>query len=323
LEEGGDIYSIPGCIFRKNGRIFKEPRELVENLDATAFPAYELFDLDTYFAHGVSPAILTKRGCAIGCTFCPYSSLEGTRYRLKSPQRVVDEIEHVQKAKQPERFTFCDNSFNVPRSHAEAICKEIIARKLDIKWYTGALKPMRITDDLCRLFRESGCISVNLAVETASEKMLKSMRRGYKVDHIKRAMTCLNNSSIPFGISLLFGAPGETPETISETWDLIDGFSIPEGIWVSIGLCLWTHHQAVLDDARKAGQFEQDRELFDGAYYISPELPKDYMIELIESLGMREDCTVQVNKLYAAYKRPQTAVKSTEWQDQLEQNIVE
>jgi len=100
----------------------------------------------------------------------------------------------------------------------------------------------------------------------------------------------------------LFGTPGETPETISETWDLIDSFSIPEGIWVSIGICLWTHHQAVLDDARKAGQLDQDQELFDGAYYISPELPKDYMIDLIESLRTREDCTVQVNKPYAAYK---------------------
>ena len=209
-------------------------------------------------------------------------------------------------------FTFCDNSFNVPKKHAEAICKEIVARKLDIKWYTGALKPLGITDDLCQLFQESGCISVNLAVETASEKMLKSMRRGYTVDHIKQALTCLNDSGIPFGISLLFGAPGETPDTISETWDLIDSFSIPEGIWVSIGICLWTHHQAVLDDARKAGQIDQDKELFDGAYYISPELPKDYMIELIESLRTREDCTVQVNKPYAAYKQSQTAVGSAE-----------
>ena len=59
---------------------------------------------------------------------------------------------------------------------------------------------------------------------------------------------------------------------------------------------------AALDDARKAGQLDQDQELFDGAYYMSPELPKDYMIELIESLRTREDCTVQVNKPYVAYK---------------------
>ena len=97
-----------------------------EDLDATALPAYELFDLDQYFDHNISCAIFTKRGCAFSCTFCPYRSLEGVRYRLKSPTRVVDEIEHIQSAKNPKMFTFCDNSFNVPKKHAEAICKEII-----------------------------------------------------------------------------------------------------------------------------------------------------------------------------------------------------
>jgi radical SAM superfamily enzyme YgiQ (UPF0313 family) len=305
LEEGGDIYSVPGCIFRKNGRFHKVPRELVVDLDATALPAYEFFDLDAYLEHGVSPAILTKRGCTFGCTFCPYSSLEGKRYRLKSPRRVVDEIEHVRQAGSLERISFCDNSFNVPKKHAREICQEILDRELDIQWYTGALKPVGITDDLCQLFKASGCTSVNLAVETASAKMLKSMGRGYTVDHVKQAMTCLNDSGIPFGTSLLFGAPGETPETIAETLDVIDSFSILDGFWVSIGLCLWTRHQAVLEDARRAGQLKSDAdekhpsELFDGAYYISPELPRDYMVELIGSLRAREDCTVQVNKPYA------------------------
>ena len=97
----------------------------------------------------------------------------------------------------------------------------------------------------------------------------------------------------------MIGAPGETPETISETFDLMDSFHIPQGIWVTIGICLWTHHQNVLDDARKDGQLENDKELFNVACYMSPELSKNYMIELIESLRTRENYTVQVNKPYA------------------------
>jgi hypothetical protein len=149
LAEGGDVYTVPGCITRQNGRFVKVARDLAPDLDDTAFPAYELFDLQAYAARGVSPAILTKRGCALRCTFCPYSSLEGTRYRLKSPRRVVDEMAHVQRTQDPATFTFCDNSFNVPKSHAEAICQEIIHRKLDLEWSTGALKPLGLTDDLC------------------------------------------------------------------------------------------------------------------------------------------------------------------------------
>jgi radical SAM superfamily enzyme YgiQ (UPF0313 family) len=225
--------------------------------------------------------------------------LEGARYRLKSPRRVVAEIEHVRQVKQPKRFTFCDNNFNVPRTHAEEICREIIDQKLDITWGTGSLKPLGLTDDVCGLFKDSGCGYVNLSIETASKKMLKQMRRGSTVEHIKNSLTCLSKSEIPFTISLMFGAPGETPETISETLDLVDKFEIPQGVWVTVGICLWTNRQQVLDDARKDCQLKDDKELFRGAYYISPELPKNYMIELIEFLGKRENYTVQVNKPYA------------------------
>jgi radical SAM superfamily enzyme YgiQ (UPF0313 family) len=301
LEEGGDIHSVPGCIYRKDGRIHKVPRELIQDLDATALPAYQLFDLDQYSEHNISAAIFTKRGCAFGCTFCPYRSLEGARYRLKSPTRVMDEIKHIQKAKKPKRFSFCDNSFNVPKKHAEAICQELIDGKLGVRWITGALKPLGVTEDFCRLLIEAGCEYVNLAVETASEKMLKKMGRGYKPERIKQALSSLIKSDISFGISLMFGAPGETPETIAETLDFVDSFQMPLDTWVSVGICLWTHHQKVLDDARAEGQLRDDRELFDGAYYMSPELPKEYMIELIESLGARENYTVQVNKPYAEF----------------------
>jgi hypothetical protein len=74
-------------------------------------------------------------------------------------------------------------------------------------------------------------------------------------------------------------------------------------VWVTVGICLWTDRQQVLDDARKDGQVNNNSELFKGAYYMSPELPKNFMIELIESLGKREDYTVQVNRPYAEYRR--------------------
>ncbi len=129
--------------------------------------------------------------------------------------------------------------------------------------------------------------------------MLKRMKRGYTVAHIKQALECLGRANIPFGASLMIGAPGETPETIAESLALLDQYSIPLGTWVTIGICLWTHHQEVLEQARQEGQFRDDRELFEGVNYMSPELPKDYMIELIETLKAKKGYTVQVNQPYA------------------------
>jgi hypothetical protein len=301
VERGGDITTIPGCIYRRGGQIIEVARELVDNLDATAFPAYELFDLDKYYEHNISPAILTKRGCAFQCTYCPYRSLEGTRYRMKSPKRVVDEIDHLQKVMNPKMIMFCDNNFNVPQKHAEAICREIMDRQLNIRWGTGDLRPMGITDDFCRLLRESGCSYVNLSIESGSDKMLKRMKRGYTTAQVKKTLECLEKANIPFGASLMIGAPGETPDTVAESLALLDGYSMPLGIWVTIGICLWTHLQKVLTDAHRDGQFKEDKELFQGRNYMSPELPKETVIKLIETLKTKDRYSVQVNKPYADY----------------------
>jgi hypothetical protein len=299
LEKGGDLTTVPGSVFRRDGRISEASRELVEDLDATAFPAYELFDLDRYYAHNISPAILTKRGCAFSCTYCPYRLLEGARYRLKSPRRVADEIEQVQRVKHPQMFMFCDNNFNVPRWHAEAICRELIQRELTVRWGTGDLRPMGITGDFCQLLRESGCGYVNLSIESGSDEMLKRMRRGYTAADVKDALEHLGEAGIPFGASLMIGAPGETPGTIAESLAVLDQYSIPLGTWVTIGICLWTPLQLVLGEARRSGQFRDDKELFAGVNYMSPQLPKAFMLETIQTLKARPGYAVQVNKPFA------------------------
>lgn len=301
LKEEGDIYSIPGCIFKKDGQIHKVLRDWIKDLDNTGYPAYDLFDPDRY--KNIPLAILTKRGCSFHCIYCPYTSLEGTHYRLKSPERIVNEIQHVMKINDSATIDFCDNSFNCPKKHAEAICKEIIDRGVKIRWSSGAIKPIGITKEFCRLLKASGCGYVGLSIETASEKMLLKMNRGFKMKDIREALDNLSNSDIPFGLSILIGAPGETPETISETFGIVDSYPLVKSMWVSVGLYLWTHHQKVLDIARHEGQLKNDRELFNGAYYISPELPKEYMKDFCESLKSRKNCNFQVNKPYSTYRK--------------------
>jgi radical SAM superfamily enzyme YgiQ (UPF0313 family) len=303
LEKGGDLASVPGCIFRKNGQIHAVPRDQVADLDQTAFPAYELFDLEHYQRQGIAPGILTKRGCAFQCTYCPYRSLEGARYRLKTPSRVVNEIVHIQRLSTSDRIMFCENNFNVPKPHAEAICREILARKLEIHWGTGDLRPMNITEDFCQLMKESGCNYLNLSIESGSKKMLRLMQRGYTLGDACQSLACLEKAGIPFGVSLMIGAPGETPETVAESLALIDRFHIPLGTWVTIGICLWTPLQKVLQEARSAGQLGDDSELFAGSTYLSPELPEKYMRALIETLQSKQGVAVQVNKPFGSYLR--------------------
>jgi radical SAM superfamily enzyme YgiQ (UPF0313 family) len=296
LSEGGDATSVPGCVFRKDGCFYSVPPRPVQDLDHQAPPAYDLLDWLPYAERKVFPSIFTKRGCAFSCTYCPYSKLEGKRYRLKSPQRVRAEARSIFQNTQSRKIMFCDNNFNAPRQHAEAICRALIAEKADIQWGTGDLRPAGVTNDFCRLMEESGCFYANLAIESASEKMLVSMKRGYTVRQVRESLDALSRSQIPFGASLMLGAPGETPETIAETLAVLEDYEIPNGVWVTLGVYLWTNYQDIVTQARREGILNDDKDLFRGAVYLSPSLPKSYLRELPDALRARSGYSVQFNK---------------------------
>jgi hypothetical protein len=296
LAEGGNIYSVPGCVFRKGGCFASVPPRPVRDLNDQALPAYDLLDWQPYAAKQIVPAVQTKRGCAFSCTYCPYSKLEGKHYRLKSPQRVLDEAAAIRQSTGSHRVMFCDNNFNAPRHHAEAILQRLAAENDGLQWGTGDLRPVGVTDGFCRLMEASGCFYANLAVESASPRMLQSMQRGYTVCQVQDSLEALSRSKIPFSASVMFGAPGETPETIAETVDVLDEYEIPNGVWVTVGVYMWTDYQDIVADARRGGILHDDSELFSGAVYLSPGLPRSYLQELPEALRSRRGYSIQFNK---------------------------
>jgi len=106
----------------------------------------------------------------------------------------------------------------------------------------------------------------------------------------------LSRSKIPFSASLILGAPGETPETIAESLSVLDDYPIPNNVWVTIGIYMWTDYQDIVDQARGEGILKDDKDLFRGAVYLSPGLPKSYLLELREMLQTRQNYLVQFNK---------------------------
>jgi radical SAM superfamily enzyme YgiQ (UPF0313 family) len=296
LEQGGDIYEVPGCVFRKGAGYHSVPPCPVQDLNRQALPAYDLLDWQPYAGKNITPAIFTGRGCAFSCTYCPYSKLEGKRYRLKSPQRVLSEAGYIFRNTNSRKVMFCDNNFNAPRQHAEEICKALIAGKAAFQWGTGDLRPAGVTDDFCRLMEGSGCFYANLAIESASDRMLRSMKRGYTSWQVRESLDAMSRSRIPFGASLMLGTPGETPETIAETLAVLDDYEIPNGVWVTIGVYLWTDYQDIVAEARRTGMLKDDKELFNGSVYLSPDLPRSYLRELPDALRARPGYSVQFNK---------------------------
>jgi anaerobic magnesium-protoporphyrin IX monomethyl ester cyclase len=96
---------IPGVAYIDDGTVQINPkRPLIKNLDELPLPARDLLDLSVYpglyYKKGSRETYLTSsRGCPYNCVYCsnPVWKNQKPWYRLRSPENVVDEIEHLVK----------------------------------------------------------------------------------------------------------------------------------------------------------------------------------------------------------------------------------
>ena len=184
----GDRRNIPGLFIREGDDIaFTGPPDKVE-IDELIPPAWDLVDLEPYLpiTHKASIGVEAKRGCAQKCAYCTYPALSGSTIRLKSPAKVVDEMETLIN-KGVDRIFFCDPVFNFPLEHAESICREILRRELKIKW-SAYHQDKFLTREYIALARESGCGEFYFSPDSASAEGLKALRKSSTVASLYRSL---------------------------------------------------------------------------------------------------------------------------------------
>jgi len=238
LTEGSSFEHIAGLVYQANGSYRSNPPVLIGDVEAMPPAAFDLLDYKKYIQKKGYIGLQTKRGCAFKCIYCEHPRIDGKNYRLKSPQRVVDEIVAAQKFWNLDYFFFVDSVFNFPVNHACAICEEIIRREVKIKWYAN-VNPVGISDEMASLMARSGCIGADVGIDVASEEMLERMGKGFTQEDIARASACYKKAGIATSFQLLLGGPGETRETIADGFRFLESMPQPDNILTVFGIRIY------------------------------------------------------------------------------------
>ena len=232
LEKCGSLHGVAGISFKEGDEVIHNPlRPHIEDLDSLPYPAWDLMPLDKYNTDPrtviktgcVEQQILASRGCPNQCTFCSSRTEKslGSKYRMRSPSKVVDEMLYMHDRYGSKVFSFMDLAFPLVKQHAIELCKEIIGRrgKREILWSTECrVKPL--DKETLEYMKESGCCRVNFGIESGSIDILKSLKKNFTVDDVRVATRMAKEVGLEVDGMFMIGLPGETESAIRQTISL-------------------------------------------------------------------------------------------------------
>jgi tetratricopeptide (TPR) repeat protein len=144
-------------------------------------------------------------------------------------------------------FYFSDDTFTYKKQWVQAICQEIIRRRLHITWVAIA-RVNHIQADILGWMRKAGCIQISFGIESGSQKIRRELNKPIKTAQIKKAFDLVKYYGIMPRAYFIYGSPGESEETIQASIDLIQTIKPLSIITYILDIFPGTHiYQAMLE----------------------------------------------------------------------------
>lgn len=227
LRDHGDPGGVKGLIYRRDGDwVLTGVREEIRDLGQIPWCDYEGFGFREYLGQrfnlsyenherwqtAPTLSMLSSRSCPHKCTFCFHP--EGGVYRQRDLDDVFAELTHLVHEYQPQSIAFVDEMIGMSQANLEKFCRGI--QRFNLPW-TTSFRVCDITGDKVRLLKKANCQGIFLGLESASDKILRSMRKGTTVTQIENALRISAEERLFAQGNFIFGDPEETYDTCMET----------------------------------------------------------------------------------------------------------
>jgi radical SAM superfamily enzyme YgiQ (UPF0313 family) len=229
LTRGGkDPRTVPGVLSRgEDGQLVRGPeRELIEDVDAIPFPAWDLIDVPFYekyssMAHvGRRPYMLlfTSRGCPYRCTYC--HEVQGKSFRARSPENVLREIREIHSRYGIRDFEIVDDIFNFDRHRLREILQRIIASPTSFHLhFPNGLRTDLLDEEQLRLLYQAGTQHLSIAVESVSPRLQRLTKKFLRLHRVYKNIELAERIGMFTCGLFMLGLPTETYEEARATVD--------------------------------------------------------------------------------------------------------
>lgn len=225
----GEMAEVKGVMFRHKNRVLGDPNPVyIEDLNSLPLPARHLFRIDKYIEysnqldskkHPVG-SIITSRGCPYSCVYCSRTN-NGRRYRARSPENVVGELEKLKEYGFNE-VQVVDDNFTFDRPRVMAICKLIKERGLEMSFsLPNGVRVDSVDEELLSTMYDAGFYSISYGLESADDEVLKTIRKGTTVKQGWKAVRAAKKIGYRVGLFAIMGLPGSSVNSEDKTLQFI------------------------------------------------------------------------------------------------------
>ncbi|MHA1459742.1 MAG: B12-binding domain-containing radical SAM protein [Promethearchaeota archaeon] len=170
------------------------------DLNSLPTPDYTNIPLDTYYQIA---STYRSRGCTNRCTFCAEWKLFGSRFRTRSVEKVVQDVETIIKNSNPGFMLFGESLINDDLDYFERLCDTLIKKNLNVKF--GTHFRANITPELAIKAKLAGFEDAWVGFEAFSDDDLKEMNKGTSVDQNMETIENLTQAGVNVIAMLVVG----------------------------------------------------------------------------------------------------------------------
>lgn len=222
-DAAADLSSIKGLAMKDGRTVSKsQASPLIDDLDSTPLPAWELYDLTKYkgerLAERRSPSgyLETSRGCPFQCVYCN-KSVYGNTLRMKSIGRVIDDIRLMLRTGFRE-IHVVDDGFTTDLARAKRICEAILKEDLKFVWSLfNGVRVDSVDREFFLLAKKAGCWQVAFGIESGNQGILNRAKKKITLERIRDAVRWAKEAGLETWGFFMLGLPGETVATIKDT----------------------------------------------------------------------------------------------------------
>jgi anaerobic magnesium-protoporphyrin IX monomethyl ester cyclase len=192
----------------------------VKDLDALPFPSWDQFIINKFryqivTGKGVTLPMLGSRGCPYTCSYCPY--LVNSKYRVRTPESIVDEIRYLSDRYNIRGIAFRDPNMTFDKKRAQQFAELLLRYNLDVRWGMEA-RTDRLDPELISLLYKAGLRSVEVGIESSNHEILRANRRkAIAKAHQEEIIRHCHKLGIRVIANYIIGLPNDTVDGVRET----------------------------------------------------------------------------------------------------------